>query len=445
MNFFVFRPLVFLFLFSLAASGFAQPPGDILATAKGMTFRASDLSAEGQQLHSQRVTLISQNRRQLFDKMVFENAVALEAASRGTTSIAIEKEATAKLAEPTEAQIKAVYDANRATIGSRSIDEVRPQIVSFIRRGTDEKAFNELFVSLKARYKFVVGKDVNAAGLRASDVLATIGGKPITAGDFESRYKIQLYDFGANLTEQILADLDDAILNSLIQAEAKAEGIDASALIAREITNKLRDYSEQERIQLETLLKKRLFGKYEVKFLSNMPPPLIVNVSADDDPSIGNATAKVTMVAFVDFQCSACAAVSPVLKQVVSEYGGNVRLVYRDYPLTQLHANAFLAGRAGYAARQQGKFFEMADLMYRNQDALDMASLKRYAVQLGMNAAQFDRDMAGEAAAAEIRKDITDGDAVAVTGTPTIFVNGVKVYRLSAEKFRNAIEAALKR
>ncbi|MGH9947682.1 MAG: DsbA family protein [Pyrinomonadaceae bacterium] len=437
--------LCLLNLFVVSVSLAQQPTGDVLATAKGLTFRSSDLSTEGQQLYSQMPTLIAQNRKRIFDRMIFEMLVGFEAAARKTTTQAIEKEITAKLGEPTNERIKAVYEANRQTIGNRSIDEVKPQIVSYLRREDDEKAIGEFFVSLKTKYKFTAGKDVNAAQLKPADVLATVNAKPVTAGEFETKNKIELYDFRANLNEQILADLEDAILNSLIEAEAKSENIDAGSLIAREVTNKLKDYSEKERIEFETALKTRLFRKYDVKVLLHSPAPLVLNVSADDDPYIGNANAKVTVIAFVDFQCSACAAVSPVLKRVISEFGSDVRIVYRDFPLMQVHENGFLAALAGNAAKNQGKFFEMVDLMYRNQDALVLESLKKYAGELGMNVAKFESDLKSEAVASEVRKDMADGDALGVNGTPTIFVNGVKIYRLSAEKFRAAIETALKR
>jgi protein-disulfide isomerase len=103
------------------------------------------------------------------------------------------------------------------------------------------------------------------------------------------------------------------------------------------------------------------------------------------------------------------------------------------------------AALAGYAARQQGKFFEMADLMYRNQDALDDDSLIKYAQQAGLNAEQFDRDLHSAAAAAEVKKDIADGTSYGVSGTPTVFVNGVQLQRLTTLATREAIKNALKK
>jgi protein-disulfide isomerase len=194
---------------------------------------------------------------------------------------------------------------------------------------------------------------------------------------------------------------------------------------------------------LEDMLLDRLFRDYAVKFAL---PPLekqVLQVPVDDDPSIGPPTAKVTVVAFVDFQCSACAAFSPLMKKVIAEFGDSVRLVVRDFPLTEIHEHGMDAARAGFAARQQGKFFELGDVMYRNQDALDDESITKYARDVGMNVEQFQRDMNSPAATAEIKHDMADGNALGVNGTPSVFVNGVKLQRISASRLRELIKSSL--
>jgi len=149
-------------------------------------------------------------------------------------------------------------------------------------------------------------------------------------------------------------------------------------------------------------------------------------------------------VMFADFQCSACSATEPVLKKVLAEYPGKIRYVMRDFPLETIHANAFNAALAAYAAEQQGKFFEYGDILFTHQDALEVESLKKYAAKVGLNVQQFTVDFNSEKAKAEVRHDIADGTSYGISGTPTIFVNGVKVRRLSADDFREAIDNALK-
>jgi len=240
-----------------------------------------------------------------------------------------------------------------------------------------------------------------------------------------------------------VADLNNTILNTLVADEAKSLGIDASSLLAREITDKMKDFSDEEREGLTDALQKRLFAKYQVKVLYRSPEPLVQNVSVDDDPATGPTNAPVTIVMFTDFQCPACSAFHPMLKKAMAAYPGKIRFVVRDYPLETRHEHAFRAALAANAANAQGKFFEYTEILYTHQDALDDDSLRKYAVQLGLNAKQFDIDFNSDKTSAEVRKDIADGDAYGVLGTPTIYVNGVSARKYSVQGFRDAIDRAL--
>ncbi len=117
----------------------------------------------------------------------------------------------------------------------------------------------------------------------------------------------------------------------------------------------------------------------------------------------------------------------------------------RDYPLTQAHKNAFKAAEAANAAFAQGKFFEYAEVLYNNQDSLDIVNLKRFADELGLNKTKFNADLDSGKFAAEIKKDMADGDEYGLGSTPTIFINGIKVRSLSAQAFKREIERALKK
>ena len=132
----------------------------------------------------------------------------------------------------------------------------------------------------------------------------------------------------------------------------------------------------------------------------------------------------------------------PVLDEVLASYGDKVRFVVRDFPLP-IHANARKAAEAANAAHQQGKFFEYAALLFKRQDALDPASLKKYATELGLDRARFDAALDKGTYADEVQHDLVDGEAYGVDSTPTIFVNGVVVATLSAEALRAAIDRAL--
>ncbi|HEX5883140.1 MAG TPA: thioredoxin domain-containing protein, partial [Pyrinomonadaceae bacterium] len=171
------------------------------------------------------------------------------------------------------------------------------------------------------------------------------------------------------------------------------------------------------------------------------PTPPIQNISVDDDPSRGDVNAPVTIVEFTDYQCPACAAMHPVLDEVTKSYGAKVRFVVRDFPLNQ-HENARKAAEAANAAHAQGKFFEYIALLFKNQKALDVPSLKKYATEIGLDRARFDAALDRGLYATEVKKDIEDGEMYGVGSTPTIFINGIQLRTLSAEALREAIDRA---
>lgn len=115
------------------------------------------------------------------------------------------------------------------------------------------------------------------------------------------------------------------------------------------------------------------------------------------------------------------------MREVLDTYEGEVRLVFRDFPLVQLHSNALSAALAAECANEQGKFWEYHDLLFANQDQLDEASLRDYAAQVGLDAASFDECLSSQKYLEEVQNDYNDGVSYGVGGTPAFFVNGTLV------------------
>lgn len=435
--------LLIIFAFALSVS--AQTSTQILAKANGQNFTIADLPKEVREAYVNLAKNSLEARRFFFNQQLAEILLDIEAKARKTTVEKIIESVNVKVANPTEKQIKDVYDANRAALGGRSLEQVRPQIIEFLRREPEQKALGVFIMSLGKKYKVVVFKDVNARNLKAADILATVNGRNITYGNFESKNRVALYEFRAEIFDDVKHALNDKIYSNLIEAEARSQNLKTNELIALEVSDKMREFSDEERERLQSEFRKKLYAKYKVQFFLKEPAPLVLQISVDDDPSKGNEDAPVTVVMFSDFQCSACAAAHPILQKVLADYGEKVRFIVRDFPLETVHENAFQAALAANAANKQGKYFEYIEFLYRNQDALDKESLKKYAVEAGLNLAQFELDLQSETNAAEIRKDIADGKNYGITGTPTIYVNGVKVRHNTFEDFREAIEAALKK
>jgi len=432
-------------LLFLSFSVFAQTSEEILATANNKTFTSKDLAPGVREAFESLPKTIAEKRRELLEQQIAANLLDAEAAARKTTvGKLVQKEVELKIPNPTDAQIQAIYDANRATIGDKTVKEVRPQIVVFLRRDLEQKAFADYVSRLKTKYKVTIEKDVNAPNLTASDVLATVGGKPLSVDAFEAKNKLALYEMKAEIYDQTRDALEQLLFSTLLVAEANSQKIQASDIIAREITDKMRQFTDAEREQLEYNLRKTLFQKYNVKVLLKDPPTVSQNISTEGSPSKGKTNAPITVVMFSDFQCSHCAAAHPILQRVMTEYGDKIRFVVRNYPLESIHENALRAAVAANAAHAQGKFFEYIEILYNNQNNLDEVSLKKYAAQIGLNQKQFDLDLGSEKSFALVRRDLQDGTKYGVASTPTVFVNGVKVRANSAQGFRRAIERALK-
>lgn len=436
--------LTFVFLF-ISFNVFAQNSEEILATANNQTFTSRDLAPGVREAFENLPKTVAEKRGELLEQQIAAGLLETEAAARKTTvEKLVQKEVNAKIPNPTDAQVQAVYDANRVNIGDKTVAEMRPQITVFLRRDLEAKAFTDYISTLKTKYKVLNGKDVNAPNLVASDILANVGGKQITVEAFEAKNKLAIYDLKAEIYDQTRDALEQVLFSTLLTAEAKSQNVQASDIIAREITDKLREFADSERDQLENNLRKKLFQKYDVKVLLKDPPPVVQNISIAGSPSKGRTDAPITVVMFSDFQCSHCAVAHPVLQRIMAEYGDKIRFVVRNFPLESIHENAFRAALAGEAANAQGKFFEYLELLYRNQDKLDDESLKKYAAQVGLNQKQFDLDLGSEKFVAAVRRDLQDGANYGVAATPTIFVNGVKVRSNSPQGIRRAIERALK-
>jgi protein-disulfide isomerase len=152
----------------------------------------------------------------------------------------------------------------------------------------------------------------------------------------------------------------------------------------------------------------------------------IFKVEAGTSPSKGPKNAALQVVIFSDFQCPFCSRVEPTLKQMEKEYGGKVRMTWKNYPLP-FHNNAEPAAEAAMAAGAQGKFWEMHDKLFANQQSLDRPALEKYATELGLNMAKFKADLDASKYKSQIEAETKEGTAVGVSGTPAVFINGRKI------------------
>lgn len=182
---------------------------------------------------------------------------------------------------------------------------------------------------------------------------------------------------------------------------------------------------------------------------SSSPTPAEVALGADPPRMRGAANAPATLEEFGDFECPPCGQLHPELKKIEADYGDKLRVVFRQYPLTQIHKHAYDAARAAEAAGLQGKFWEMHDTLYEKQLEWSLAPDPRakfaeYAKTLGLDVDRFSSDMVGEIASARVALDMRRGKSLGVRGTPTLFVNGrqLTAEETTPEGIRRAIDTA---
>jgi protein-disulfide isomerase len=176
---------------------------------------------------------------------------------------------------------------------------------------------------------------------------------------------------------------------------------------------------------------------------STLTPPV-----SDRDHAQGPAGAKVTLVEYGDYECSYCGKAYPIVKQLQEELGGQLRFVFRNFPLSQAHPHALHAAIAAEVVGTQGEdaFWQMHDTLYENQDALDDEDLAGYAEAFGVSASALADADEGGPSAERVRADFRGGVRSGVNGTPTFFVNGERYDGnwSDVETFASALRRAAK-
>jgi protein-disulfide isomerase len=258
----------------------------------------------------------------------------------------------------------------------------------------------------------------------------------------------KLYDGRRAALEAIIADM-------VLAEAAKAKGMNAEAYEVAEVGKRLKTVTEADVVAFYQANINQMQGRsLEVmgpainRYLTEQqrasaresliadlrkagPPVRIlfdaprreVSIAATD-PALGRASAPVTLIEFSDFQCPFCQRVAPTLKRLRETYGDKVRIVWKDFPLTQIHPQAFKAGEAAHCAGDQGKYWEYHDRLFANQQALQPEELKKHATDLGLDGAAFATCLDSSKYGERVRDGVAEGTRLGVNSTPTIYVNG---------------------
>ncbi|MGD8376064.1 MAG: thioredoxin domain-containing protein [Acidobacteriota bacterium] len=268
----------------------------------------------------------------------------------------------------------------------------------------------------------------------------------VVQGEAPPRYTEGLHgvDFTGLSEEQKQLALD--LLNELpcdcgcgmtvAQCRVEDQSCPRSPVLAREIVDAIRRGGDAEAARAAYEAARR--GNRSLEFQETAA----FEIDTGDSPARGAATAPVTIVEFADFQCPLSARAVPTLRQVLAAYPDQVRLVFKHFPLA-IHPAARRAAIAAEAAREQGKFWEMYDLLFQNPASLERADLVAHAASLGLDVARFEKDLDSAELAARVDRDAAEAMRVGATATPTFFVNGRRMESYQLNAFRAAIRNAL--
>ena len=454
-----------------------KPLPEILGVVNGVKITKQDLSPETRARVEQLQQQVIEARQRELDLQIDSLLLESEAKKRGVTpSQIIKDEVIAKVQQPTEAEAQAFYDQNKSKIQTEFKDE-KNNILEYLRYQRQQEQAQKLAERLRAAAQVKVLAKATSPATTSADrarVLAIVNDKQITMADIENSLRPLIF----NVQEQVYAlrkqDLELKINDMLLTQEAQKKGVTTRALLDTEVSAKVPRVTDAEAQAFFNENKERISGDFAQtkaqivqymqerkeqeatlayagqlrrasKIETNLTAPEspAFSIATDDQPVKGNANALVTIVAFTDFECPSCARQHPVLDQIVSEFGDRVRVVVRDFPLSQ-HANARKAAEAAEAAREQGKYWEYATVLFRNQSALGVDKLRQYASEVGLDRARFDASLDSGKFAENVQRDVIDGRRLGISGTPTLYINGKRISDNSYASVKTAIEAALK-
>jgi len=279
--------------------------------------------------------------------------------------------------------------------------------------------------------------------------------KKAAAADLERlELKKKQADLGFQRDEQTIyaRTLEMLIEGKIVESEAKKRDITPEALLAAEVDSKVPDPTDAEvteyweankasmslpidkaLIQIRAYLVRQRRTVVYQKYMTNLRDEYDIKTSVDPVrtavatqgfPSTGPVSAPVTIVEFSDFECPFCAALFPTLKEIKKHYGDKVEIVFRQFPLPNLHVHSQKAAEASLCAFEQNKFWELHDAMFLDNKNLDVASLKRKGAALMLNTEEFAECLDAGRYASVVAREVQEGVKVGVTGTPTLFIDG---------------------
>lgn len=292
------------------------------------------------------------------------------------------------------------------------------------------------------------------------ELLAVVGTDSISVADVResssgSRLAAIEADYRRQRSELLEQAVDALVRERLLEAEAGSrdmtvdEMLEAESGQSLEVTDaEIEAWYEQNRSRLRGRSLESIRDQIEATIRRDKRSPVVERLVADlrgdtevevfvepyrvaldneGAPVDGPDDAPVTLVEFSDFECPYCGRFYPTFKLLKQNYGDRLRVVYRHFPLTNIHPNAWKAAEASMCAHEEGRFWEYHDRLFQNQEALGTAALVQHAEAVGLDRGDFEECLASGRYQERVQSDLDAGRTVGVSGTPALFVNGIQV------------------
>jgi protein-disulfide isomerase len=456
----------------------AVAPGpQVWAVVGGTKFFDTDLKAALAPQLDPLLKQLSDFRKQGLEDLVNSKLIDKEVKAAGMSRVDLLKQRVdSKLAPPTEAEIQAFIDKNRATISrDPNAPDYRQDVALFLKDQSRINGIRNLGIELRKKYQINILPEVGSA-TDQSRVVAIVDQVPVRRSELEEFIKAGSYDLKMQIYNLRKQALDRGINQSLIQKEAAKRGTTLQVLFNKEVLDKAplvtvdqaNAYYEANKAQFQqplqpleiirpnlmVWLRQQNIAREEERFSAELRKSVSINYSIPGvtepvytiniagKPTTGPKDAPVTLIEFSDYECPRCGEIQPLVKQVLAAYPTKVRMVAREFPLTR-HAFARKAAQAAQCAFEQGKYWEYTAILYKNQLALDENNLLKYASMVGMDKATLAAHLKSGFHDKAVQEDLDEGLPVGVNGTPTFYVNGKRLEDRTFEGFKQAIEKAL--
>jgi protein-disulfide isomerase len=307
--------------------------------------------------------------------------------------------------------------------------------------------------------------------------LAEVDGQIVYDSDLEKTAGKALSEQRERLYQLQKQKLEEHINAALLTQEAKASGITVASLLDRNVYSKIMPVGDDEieafyrinqsrlrvdlrqaREQIREFLRaqktqaqialyvKSLSSKAKIETYLKAPPLFRAQVPTGGAPFQGPENARVTIVTFEDYQCPFCKQLQPMFAELLSRYGGKVRLVHKDFPMDAIHPQARQAAEAGRCADGQGKFWRFHDILYANSPKAGPENLRNFAQQAGLDVNLFEECVKNGESKSAVQRDKTEAAQLGIIGTPTFFINGREMTGLQPfTAFQSIIEEELSR